>query len=126
MAKSENLERLHQALRAWADGDLGCMAAVEMLIKEQWWLRRLWQMDLIDYTDDPDLVGPDGPPLAGIDWLKVSKKRWPQSGGELALLMTACSIGSSQVKVSLCDVFTSMDSHNSGLAIDGIKAIKEL
>ncbi|THA72551.1 hypothetical protein E6R60_26855 [Streptomyces sp. A0642] len=127
MRTDVTMEQVHAALRAWTyGGDPGARAAVDMLIEEEWWLRRLWAGGLIDYSDDPDIVGPDGEPIAVLDWVAASKKRWPQSGGELALLMAACSIGSGSVKVNFRDLFTSMDSHNSMLVINALKAIKRL
>ncbi|MEV7675092.1 hypothetical protein [Streptomyces sp. NPDC088752] len=119
-ALANESERLHEALRAWALGDKGVMAAVEVLIEEQWWLRRLLHKGLIDYTEDPDLIGLDSPPLASIDWVKTEQQPWNQSGGERALLQAICSIGSGQVQVNLRDIFLSMDTYNSGLVLKAL------
>ncbi|MFE0490242.1 hypothetical protein [Streptomyces griseoaurantiacus] len=127
MRTDVTMEQVHEALRAWTyGGDPGTRAAVDMLIEEEVWLRRLWAHGLIEYTDDPDLLSPDSGPIASIDWVRTSRKRWPQSGGEHALLMAACSIGGSAVKVSLKDLFTSMDRHNSLLVVEALQAIKRL
>lgn len=126
MREDVTMEQVHAALQAWTHGgNPGCRAAVDMLIEEEWWLRRLWASGLIDYADDPDIIG-DGEPIAVIYWERTAKKRRPQSGGERAFLLAACSIGSSKVKVSFNDLFTSMDSHYTMLVINALKSIKRL
>jgi hypothetical protein len=117
-------EQIVQALRDGARGHMPQEAAVELLIEEEWWLRRLTAEGLVEYTDDPDMLAADGKPMAFIDWVKAAKHPWRASGGERALLQAACSIGSSQVELSLSDVFTSMDKHNAGLVLKWLPWIK--
>lgn len=127
MRKDVTMDQVHEALRAWTyGGDPGSRAAVDMLIEEEEWLRRLWSSDLISYDDDPDIVGPNGAPIAAIDWVRTARKRWRQSGGELAFLMAACSIGSTAVKHSFKDLFTSMDRHYTMLVLKALQSIKRL
>lgn len=113
------LDQVNAALLAWAEGDPGRVAAVQVLIHQGHWIPVLLKEGLIDYEDRPTHLSPDSPPLASIYWQEAANRPWTASGGEMRMLMAACSLASPNVKVSLRDV-TCVDTRNRELIVKGL------
>ncbi|MDN5918552.1 MAG: hypothetical protein L0I76_26215 [Pseudonocardia sp.] len=105
-------------LRAWAEGYLPGMAAVELLIAHSHWLTSPGFLALV--TIDNSCLS--GTPMASIDWDALAWKddRRPPvigSDSELAVLAVACSIGGGEA-VDLQQVVLSLDSRNIQLVVN--------
>lgn len=109
------------ALRAQAHGFYPAEAAVELLAgwNDGYWVRRMAnspRKHKVDYTDDPDIVGPT--PIARPEWTALPG-RLPASSGERAILAIAASIGGGK-PVDLRDCLTSLGQHGIDCVIAAV------
>lgn len=102
------LAELVTRLRAWADGYLPSVAAVELLIAHGHWLRQPAFLACIDLGES--FVS--GTRLAQIDWERVcDMPTGPSTASEAGVLDVACSLGYG-CEVNLRDVLLSCDETN--------------
>jgi hypothetical protein len=108
-------------LRAWAEGYLPGMAAVELLIAHVHWLTSAGFLDRV--TLDHSCLS--GTPMASIDWADLAWKndqRPPIAGSdsELAVLAVACSLGGGET-VDLQQVALCLDSRNVQRVVEALQ-----
>lgn len=112
---------LADALLNGARGSYNHEAAVELLIGHTTWLRRGDARRWINYADDPDLVGTNGP-MASFDWAAVVAAidtGIVASSGELQVLQCAAGLAG-HGHWPLDHMINSLDVENTRLLLDAI------
>jgi len=119
--RAEHLDpdELRAALRAWADGYLPSMAAVELLIAHGHWLRREPFLRHVTLGG-----GAEGQLLAQPDWEALHQLLEDghglfDTGSERGVLAVACSIAAG-TPVDLLDVLLSCDRTNVALIAEAV------
>lgn len=109
-------DELRQALRAWAAGWLPSMAAIELLISHEHWLRRAPFLERVELSEDRALAVPDWEALGA---LLDSGEGLFDTASERGVLAVVCSLASGR-PVDLQDVLVSCDQANVRLIADAV------
>lgn len=111
-------------LRAWAQGDYGIGAAVDLLITHQTWLRRADFRDACLVPTPAHLVDDFALPRVWLDFDKVADiaagGRFPASSSERQVLAIAAGLADHLTGWSLHDLVTGLDTANLALVLDAI------
>ncbi|WP_306365991.1 hypothetical protein [Nocardiopsis sp. CC223A] len=116
---------LIEGLRNWAEGYTAPLAAVNLLIDHNVWLRRTdFVSRCVHQVPDSELFEPDRP-LACIDWNKAAKalnrQAFPASSSEVAVLSIAVSLAEDH-PVKLRDALVGMDATTTAAVLTAIIA----
>ncbi|MQA06833.1 MAG: hypothetical protein GEV07_30455 [Streptosporangiales bacterium] len=117
-------DELVAELRAWATGDLGLEAAVNLLTAHRSWLARRDFRDTCVVATPGHLV--DDFDLARV-WLDFAAAARVADGGQLPasdserqILALAAGLAGYATSRPLHDLITGLDQHNTGLVLDAI------
>ncbi|MFE6305188.1 hypothetical protein [Nocardiopsis sp. NPDC057823] len=116
---------LAEGLRNWAEGYTAQLAAVNLLIDHDVWLRRTdFVSRCVHQVPDSELFEPDRP-LAHIDWDKATKalnrQAFPASSSEVSVLRIAASLAEGH-PVKLRDTLVGMDATTTASVLTAITA----
>ncbi|MHA6626919.1 hypothetical protein ACU61A_15900 [Pseudonocardia sichuanensis] len=109
-------DELKAAMRAWAAGSLPDMAAVELLIAHEHWLRRQPFLQEVVLSEDREFAAPSWFALRA---LLDSGEGLFDTSSERGVLAVACSLGGRH-PVELGDVLLSCDQTNVRLIADAV------